>query len=87
MARKRKTKRSAEDERGQSLEQLLQTADPESYGRVCWYLANHDTQRHRADDVISMGYAGCKMQIARPKIPVDPAKHREHRPVPGHENP
>ena len=54
MARKRKTKRSARAERGQPLEQLLQTAEPESYGRVCWDLANRDTERHRAGDVISL---------------------------------
>ncbi len=52
MARKRKKKRSERDEKGKSLEQLLQTADPEYYGRVCWYLANRDTDRHGAGDVI-----------------------------------
>ena len=54
MARKRKTKRSARAERGQPLEQLLQTAELESYGRVCWYLANRDIERHRAGNVISL---------------------------------
>ena len=52
MAKIKKTNRSASDERGQFLEQLLQTAEPESYGWVCWYLANRDTERHRAGDMI-----------------------------------
>ena len=55
MARKRKTKRTARYKRAQPLEHLLQTADPESYGRVCWYLANRDTGRPAAGDVVSSG--------------------------------
>lgn len=54
MARKRKTKRSARDKSGQPLEHLLHTAEPESYGRICWYLANRDTERRRAGDVINL---------------------------------
>ena len=37
------------------LEQLLKTEDPETYRLVCWYLANRDTERHRAGDVINLG--------------------------------
>ena len=54
MARKRKTKKSTRDRRGQPLEHLLHTAERESYGGGCWYLANRDTERHRAGDVISL---------------------------------
>lgn len=56
MAKTRETKRSARDKRGQSLEQLLQTEEPESYGWVCWYLANRDTERHREGDVIILDF-------------------------------
>ena len=54
MAKKRKTKRKAKAHSYQPLEQLLQTAEPDFYGFVCWYLANRDTQRHGLGDVISL---------------------------------
>ena len=37
------------------LEQLLKTEDRETYGLVCWYLANRGTERYRAGDVINLG--------------------------------
>ena len=53
MTKKRKTKRRARAPSIEPLEQLLKTGDPDIYGRVCWYLANRDTERHGARDVIS----------------------------------
>jgi len=55
MTKKRKTKRRARAPRVEPLEQLLKTGDPETYGRVCWSLANRDTERPRAEDVIKLG--------------------------------
>ncbi len=55
MTKKRKIKRRANAPRVKPLEQLLKTADPETYGRVCWYLANRDIERHAAGDVIKLG--------------------------------
>ena len=57
MPRKRKKKRRSRPDRAQPLEQLLQTVEPESYGRICWYLANRDTERHGAGDVFSLDVA------------------------------
>ena len=41
--------------RVEPLEQLLKSGDAETYGRVCWSLANRGTERHRAGDVIRLG--------------------------------
>ena len=54
MTKKRKTKRKARSQRIEPLEQLLKTGDPEAYGRVCWSLANRDTERRQAGDVITL---------------------------------
>lgn len=32
-----------------------ETEDPETYGLVCWYLANRGTERYQAGDVINLG--------------------------------
>ena len=45
MAKQRKFRKRARVPSVDPLEQLLQTEDPEAYGRVCWYLANRDTER------------------------------------------
>ncbi len=53
-----KQKRSEKRSRARSveaLEQLLKTEDAETYGLVCWYLANRGTERYRAGDVINLG--------------------------------
>ena len=55
MTKKRKTKRRRRAPWVKPLEQLLKTGDPETYGLVCWYLANRDVERHRAEDVIKLG--------------------------------
>ena len=55
MTKQRKTKKRARTPSVEPLEQLLKTADPETYGRVCWYLANRDIERHRAGDLIQLG--------------------------------
>ena len=54
MGKQRRSKRRVRAPRVEALEQLLKTADPETYGRVCWFLANRDIQRHRAGDVIAL---------------------------------
>lgn len=52
--KKRKIKKRASAPRVKPLEQLLKTAEPETYGRVCWYLANRAIERHAAGDVIEL---------------------------------
>ena len=39
----------------EALEQLQKTEDPDSYGLVCWYLANRGTERYRAGHVVNLG--------------------------------
>lgn len=53
MTKKRKTIRRARAPSIEPLERLLKTGDPHIYGRVCWYLANRNTERHGEGDVIS----------------------------------
>ena len=55
MAKKRKTKKRVRAPRVEPLEQFLKTGDPETYARACWFLANRDTERHGAGDVIKRG--------------------------------
>ena len=55
MTKQRKTKNRAKAPNVEPLEQLLKTEDPETYGLVCWYLANRETERRRAGDVINLG--------------------------------
>ena len=54
MAKKRKTRKRARAPRVEPLEQLLNTGNPETYGRACWFLANRDTERRGAADVIEL---------------------------------
>ena len=54
MTKKRKAKKRARVPSAEPLEQLLKTGDPETYGRVCWSLANRDTERRQAGDVITL---------------------------------
>ena len=55
MTKQRKSKKRARARSAETLEQHLKTEDPETYGLICWYLANRDTERHRAGDVINLG--------------------------------
>jgi len=55
MAKQRKFKKRARVPSVELLEQLLKTGDAETYGLVCWYLANRGTERHRGGDVINLG--------------------------------
>lgn len=36
------------------LEQILTSGDPATYGEVCWFLANRDTERHHAGSLIKL---------------------------------
>ena len=54
MSKKRQSDKTKRTPRIEPLEQLLKTGDPETYGKVCWSLANRDTERHRAGDVIEL---------------------------------
>ena len=54
MVKKRKTKKRTRAPRIKPLEQLLKTGDAEAYGWICWFLANQDTERHQAGDVIKL---------------------------------
>ena len=55
MDKQRSSKKRERTPSVEALEQLLKTRDPETYGRVCWFLANRGTQRNRAGDVINLG--------------------------------
>lgn len=55
MTKQRKTGRRAKGSKVKRLEQILRTEEPETYGLVCWYLANRDTERYREGDVINLG--------------------------------
>lgn len=48
------TKKKARIPRIKPLEQLLEIGDSETYGQVCWYLANRDFKRHQEGDVIKL---------------------------------
>ena len=54
MTKKRKSKQKTRTPKAQPLKQLLRTGDPETYGRLCWSLANQATDRHRAGDEITL---------------------------------
>ena len=55
MTKQRKSRKRARAPSVEALEQLLKTGDPETYGRVCWHLANRAIERHRAGDLIKPG--------------------------------
>ena len=55
MNRKKKRNRKTRTTKPRSLEHILTTQSPESYGQLCWSLANRDTSRHRAGNVIKLG--------------------------------
>ena len=55
MAKKRKPNKKTKTTKPRPLEHLLTIEAPESYGHICWSLANRDTTRHSADDVIKLG--------------------------------
>ena len=54
MTKKKRSKKRSSARSVEALEQLLKTEDAETYGRVCWYLANRGTERYRAGDVINL---------------------------------
>ena len=55
MTKKRNGNTRRKAPRIEPLENLLKTGASETYGRLCWSLANRDTERHRAGDVIKLG--------------------------------
>ncbi|MXW93375.1 MAG: hypothetical protein F4X42_09475 [Rhodospirillaceae bacterium] len=55
MTKQKKPKKRWRFRKVEVLEQLLKTEDPDSYGLVCWHLANRGTERYRAGDVINLG--------------------------------
>ena len=66
MTERKKPKKRWRFRRVETLEQLLKTEDPDSYGLVCWYLANRGTERYRAGDVINLDAwekAGAKRKV------------------------
>ena len=52
MPKKRKPTKKTRTPRPKTLEQFLKARDPESYGQLCWSLANRDTTRHKVGDTI-----------------------------------
>ena len=55
MTKKRNGNTRRKAPRIEPLENLLKTGASETYGRLCWSLANRDSERHRAGDVIKLG--------------------------------
>ena len=55
MSRRRKPNKKTKTTKPKSLEHLLTTKSTESYGQLCWSLANRDTNRYKAGDVIKLG--------------------------------
>ena len=55
MTKQKRTRKRAKVPNVEPLEQLLKTEDRETYGLVCWYLANRGTERYHAGDVINLG--------------------------------
>lgn len=55
MTKQKKSKKRSIFRRVEALEQALKTECPDSYGLVCWYLANRGTERYQAGDVINLG--------------------------------
>ena len=55
MTKQKKSKKRSRARNVEALEQLLKTEAAETYGLVCWYLANRGTERYRAGDVINLG--------------------------------
>lgn len=55
MTNQKKSKKRPRARSVEALEQLLKAEDAETYGLVCWYLANRGTERYRAGDVINLG--------------------------------
>ena len=45
MARKRNINRKTRPQRIMSLEDLLKIGEYETYGQLCWFLANRDSER------------------------------------------
>ena len=55
MTRKRKVNKKTRTPRTKSLEHLLQTKEPETYWQHCWSVANRDTRRSEAGEVVKLG--------------------------------
>ena len=55
MTKKRKGNKKPRTPRVEPLEHLLKAGEPETYGQLCWSLANRDTKRHQAGEVIKLG--------------------------------
>ena len=55
MGKQRRFKKRARVPSVETLERLLKTGASETYGQVCWFLANRDIQRRQAGDVINLG--------------------------------
>ena len=55
MPRKKKHNKKTKVTKPRPLEHILTTGSYESYGQLCWSLANRDTSRHNAGDVIKIG--------------------------------
>ena len=55
MSKKKKSKKRLRARGVEALEQLSKTEDAETYGQVCWYLANRGTERYGAGDVVNLG--------------------------------
>ena len=54
MTKKRRPNRRERTPRVEPLEKLLNTGESETYGQLCWSLANRSTERHSAGDAIKL---------------------------------
>ena len=58
MTRKKQGNKKIRTPRIRSLEHLLKAGKPETYGQLCWSLANRDTKRRQSGEVVKL--AGCE---------------------------
>ena len=54
MTKKRRPNRRERTPRVEPLEKLLNAGESETYGQLCWSLANRSTERHSAGDAIKL---------------------------------
>ena len=54
MTKKKKSNKGTRNPKPKPLEQFLKKGEPETYGQLCWSLANRATDKHQAGDVIKL---------------------------------
>ena len=54
MTKRKNSNKETRNPKPKPLEQFLKKGDPETYGQLCWSLANRATIRHQEGDVIKL---------------------------------